>query len=392
MRVKTGAILLIAGTSIGSGMIALPMTLSKLGILPSIFLMLMIWGLAYYTSLINLELNLQAGKGMSLGELGKHFSGKSAQIFGEFSLKILSYALLSVYIYAGSSVVQKLIGPHINLNYICTCYTLGIMLLLILPFKGIDYINRVLFMGLLIVSGVLITGLTTMINWDNLPLFSNNYTHIETWSSLIPVVFTSFGFQVIFHTLTNYCNQNVKLLKSAFFWGSLIPAIIYIVWTCSVISVIFHENPDFYAQMINGKIEIGDLVIELTRIAKWPAIQVLVWWISLLAIITSLLGVGIGLFQSINTTFKNKMLSALITIIPPYITAIIIPNAFITVLGFAGLILSIIAIAIPVFLLEKIKNEKSYYPQTRNKFLIFITVVGGIIIIASELFNMFFSA
>lgn len=389
MRTKTGAILLIAGTSIGSGMIALPMMMSKLGILPSIFLMLIIWALAYYTSLINLELNLQAGKGMSLGDLGKHFSGKSAQILGELSLKILSYALLSVYIYAGSSVVQKLLGTDINLNYICTGYALGTILLLILPFKGIDYINRILFMGLLIVASILIAGLTTMINWTNLPLFSNRYTHLETWSTLIPVVFTSFGFQVIFHTLTNYCKQDTKMLKNVFFWGSLIPAIVYIVWTCSVLSVIFHDSPEFYIQMMNGKIEIGDLITKLSHIAKWPAIQILVWWISLLAIITSLLGVGLGLFESIKTTFKNKTLSAIITIIPPYIIAIIIPNAFITVLGFAGLILSIIAILIPIYLLGKVKDKPAYYPQTRKGILVLISLISGLIIIISEFMNMF---
>ncbi len=87
MQELIGSILLISGTCIGSGMIALPMVLAKLGIIPSIILMFIM----YYTSLINLELNLQAGKGLTLGMLGKYFSGHTAQIIGTVSLKLLSY-------------------------------------------------------------------------------------------------------------------------------------------------------------------------------------------------------------------------------------------------------------------------------------------------------------
>ncbi|WP_041404094.1 aromatic amino acid transport family protein [Rickettsia montanensis] len=67
MQKLIGAILLISGTCIGSGMIALPTVLAKLGIIPSIILMFIIWFIMYYTSLINLELNLQAGKSLTLG-------------------------------------------------------------------------------------------------------------------------------------------------------------------------------------------------------------------------------------------------------------------------------------------------------------------------------------
>ncbi|MGL5626830.1 MAG: aromatic amino acid transport family protein [Candidatus Rhabdochlamydia sp.] len=70
MHKKMGAILLIAGTCIGSGMIALPLVLAKIGLVPSILIMLLIWFIMHYTSLVNLELNLQANQGLPLGKLG----------------------------------------------------------------------------------------------------------------------------------------------------------------------------------------------------------------------------------------------------------------------------------------------------------------------------------
>ncbi|MCC8377997.1 MAG: amino acid permease [Rickettsia endosymbiont of Graphium doson] len=395
MEKLIGSILLIAGTCIGSGMIALPMVLAKIGLIPSIILMFIIWFLMYYTSLINLELNLQAGKGLALGRLGRYFSGRIAKIIGMVNLKILSYALLAVFIYGGSSIIQNLLSLDISIVYIGACYAVISILVLLLPLKLIDYINRLLFIGILIVIAILIIGLIAMIKWYNLPLFSSRYKEILVWSEITPVVFTSFGFQVIFHTLTNYCNKNARTLKLAFLFGTLIPAIVYIIWTCSVLTVIHHENPVFYQQMVVGKVEVGELVKELSSIAKWQSVQLLVWIISTLAIATSVIGVGVGLCDSLKVSFSNlkcnsrirDIIAASTTILPAYIVTILIPNAFITVLGFAGMILVIIAILLPAYLLYKAKIKNFYYPELKKKYLIVISVIIGIFIMGYELTN-----
>ncbi|KJV89759.1 tryptophan/tyrosine permease family protein [Rickettsia bellii str. RML An4] len=395
MEKLIGSILLIAGTCIGSGMIALPMVLAKIGLIPSIILMFIIWFLMYYTSLINLELNLQAGKGLALGRLGRYFSGRIAEIIGMVNLKILLYALLAVFIYGGSSIIQNLLSLDISIVYIGAWYAVISILVLLLPLKLIDYINRLLFIGILIVIAILIIGLIAMIKWYNLPLFSSRYKEILVWSEITPVVFTSFGFQVIFHTLTNYCNKNARTLKLAFLFGTLIPAIVYIIWTCSVLTVIHHENPVFYQQMVVGNVEVGELVKELSSIAKWQSVQLLVWIISTLAIATSVIGVGVGLCDSLKVSFSNlkcnsrirDIIAASTTILPAYIVTILIPNAFITVLGFAGMILVIIAILLPAYLLYKAKIKNFYYPELKKKYLIVISVIIGIFIMGYELTN-----
>ncbi|KJV91771.1 tryptophan/tyrosine permease family protein [Rickettsia bellii str. RML Mogi] len=264
-----------------------------------------------------------------------------------------------------------------------------------IPLKLIDYINRLLFIGILIVIAILIIGLIAMIKWYNLPLFSSRYKEILVWSEITPVVFTSFGFQVIFHTLTNYCNKNARTLKLAFLFGTLIPAIVYIIWTCSVLTVIHHENPVFYQQMVVGNVEVGELVKELSSIAKWQSVQLLVWIISTLAIATSVIGVGVGLCDSLKVSFSNlkcnsrirDIIAASTTILPAYIVTILIPNAFITVLGFAGMILVIIAILLPAYLLYKAKIKNFYYPELKKKYLIVISVIIGIFIMGYELTN-----
>lgn len=402
MYKQIGAILLVAGTCIGSGMIALPMVLAKLGLIPSILLMVMIWFIMYYTSLVNLELNLQAGHGFSLGALGRYFSGRTAELIGTISLKLLSYSLLAVFIYAGSSVLKELIASKMAVEYsfnnIATCYALLSIALLLLPIKLIDCINRFLFVSLIAVVAILLTGLVITINWFELPLFSDQYSDLSVWLAIIPVVFTSFGFQVIFHTLTNYCHKNVKMLKQAFLWGSLIPAIVYIVWTCGILSVVYQDNPQFYDQMAVGKAEVGELIQVLSGVAKSQSVQLLVWWISILAIATSVLGVGVGLCDSLKGMLSKKVpnigirniLASIITILPPYLVVMYVPNAFIVVLGFAGMILAVIAVLLPIYLFWKIKTEKFYYSELNAKSLILISIGVGITVISCEFFNMFY--
>jgi tyrosine-specific transport protein len=393
---QLGSIILIAGISIGSGMIALPMVLAKLGLIPSIMIMFVIWGVIYYSSLVNLELNLQANKGLPLNKLGRLYSGKGAEAMGFISLKLLSYSLLSVYIYGGASVLQKLLSLQTDFTLVASIIALIVSLILLLPLNLIDHLNRALFAMLLFIIAVLVLGLVSMINWSNLPLIGSYSFDIKSLRIAIPVLFTSFGFQIIFHTLTDYCNKNGKILKKAFFIGSLIPFILYIIWTSSILSVVYNENYEFYHSMELGKVEVGDLIKELSKASKWPLIQILIWWISLLAIVTSVIGVGVGLKDSIkktvtkynNSSMMHNILASIVTILPAYLVAVIIPNAFIKMLGFAGMILVIIAILLPIYLFYKAKIKKLYYQELRLKLLIAITAIIGIIIILCEIFNI----
>lgn len=400
MHKKMGAVFLVAGTCLGSGMIALPLVLAKIGLVPSIALMLVIWFIMYYTSLLNIELHLQAGKGLTLGSLGRLFSGKTAEFIGVLSLKLLSYALLAVFLYGGSSIMQELLaskmGIQTSLTSIASWFALSSITLLLLPIQWIDYVNRILFTGLLAVVALLLAGLAFSVNWSKLPLFGEHLGEISVWAAIIPVVFTSFGFQTIFHSIVNYGNMQPKLLKHAVLWGSLIPAIVYVLWTSSILSVVFHNNPEFYSQMMSGHAEIGELIQVLGGIAQWEAVQMLVWWISILAIVTSVLGVGVGLCDSIEGmlvkpvphVITRNFIAAVLTIVPAFIVVMMVPNAFIAVLGFAGMILAIIAILLPVYLFWQMKAKKLHYDELKHNWMIHLSTAFGLAVILFELYNM----
>ena len=397
MNKQLGSIMLIAGTCIGSGMIALPLMMAKLGIIASTLLMFIMWMVIYFTALASVELNLQAGRGMTLGELGRKLSGPIAEIIGYLSVKLLSLCLLAAYIYAGSSILQTLIGKETSFKLIATIYASIVFVILLFPIKIVDYINRVMFVILLSLVLLLIIGLLTKVDHSNLPLIEKTTSDSSSWRMLVPVAFTSFGFHVIFHTLTNYCEKNEIMLKRAFFWGSLIPTIVYILWTASTMAVVSANNSDFYLQMITGQVQAGQLIEQLSIISSMQFVQLCIWWISLLAILTSVIGVGIGLFSSYcqitsklcNNSLLTRIISSFAVVIIPYSLAVLIPNAFIAALGFAGLILVVIAIFQPIYLLHKAKIKHYHYPILKNKCFILLSSIAGLLIIVCELINIF---
>ena len=396
-----GPIMLIAGTAIGSGMLALPIILAKLGLIQSICLMIGTSILTYYSALINLELHLQssAKETLSLAKLAKHFSGSISEFIASCAMKTLSVALMAVFIYAGSSVTAKLIFHLTNfefgLSFVAFFYSLFAILILMCPIKLTDYINRILFMGLLFATAIIIGGIAITINWSDIP---GSSLHIEVllFSSALPIVFTSFGFQGSIPTIVEYCGKNNARLKKVFFWGSMLPVIIYLCWTIVVLLVIYQNSPEFYIKMTSENIEVSSLIEELSKVAKWKSVKMICWWISFFSIITSVIGVGIGLTSALKQQLQGMMsersgrvIYPMLAVVPAYWIAVKVPNAFIVILGFAGMLLSCIAILLPLYLLTKvyISGRKFYYPELKNGFIPLIVLFFGIGIVIAELMN-----
>jgi tyrosine-specific transport protein len=391
---QLGGILIVAGTAIGGGIIALPIMVAKLGILLGILLMLAIWIVAYHTAIVNVELNLQAGKGLPIGQLGALFSGKIASLVGIGSLKLLMFSLMSVYIYGLTSLFQEAFNWDKEYFAAAVAFvSLCMALVLFLPIRFLDYINRILFVGALIVAGILITALSCSIDVGHVPFLVGKYGELSTWRVVVPVVFTSFGFQVVCHTLSNYCGMDKKVLHGVFFWGSLIPAIVYIIWSCVILCVIYDRNPDFYALMVDGKVDVSELVRELGLISGLKMTRVMVWIISFLTIATSALGVGMGLCDSIKSYVRAKvkhsqLISVTVTVGLPAAIAVYTPGAFIAILGFAGMILAVLAILLPIYILIAGNFKNVYYASTANKFMLLGSVVAGVTVIVCEVINI----
>ena len=83
------------------------------------------------------------------------------------------------------------------------------------------------------------------------------------------------------------------------------------------------------------------------------------------AIITSFLGVGLGLFDFIADKFsfadtkKGRLKSACITFLPSGILSFFFPNGFIVAIGFAGLVCILGLFIAPFLMVQKTRSSKT---------------------------------
>lgn len=138
--------------------------------------------------------------------------------------------------------------------------------------------------------------------------------------------------------------------------------------------------------MLTSPIEVSELIRILSSITKIDVIQHAAWIVSFLAILTSIIGVGLSLNEILKRDLEKfienhnirHLVSSSLMIVPPSIIAIVVPNAFIRVLSFAGIILAIIAIILPAFLFTRMRKTIS---RCDNLKIFAICVVGVVIII-----------
>ena len=132
--------------------------------------------------------------------------------------------------------------------------------------------------------------------------------------------------------------------------------------------------------MVSESVDISEMISCLTHIADMQYLRGMFWIISLLALLTSIIGVGIAVFDDWSQKL-NKAKSTVISVIPSALVAIFVPNAFIKILGLSGMILVVLAIFLPVFLYVKMEKRLANLKidKTRSIGLIILTIFGVMI-------------
>lgn len=387
MKKQFAATFLLAGTAIGSGMISLPMVLAKFGIMTTCLIMITFAALTYLTALIRSDLNLNLCAAATLKEAGCAFGCKWTGISGNFLLVLLHFALMAAYLFGFSSILCSLLGNTFSHSGIIALSAIGIASAFLFAVHFIIHINKFLFISMFLIFIMLVIGLFFETPITFIPECAANIK-LNEWSTLIPIIFTSFGFQGSIHSMTKFCNNDRQMIKKACLWGSIIPAIVYIIWTTAILLVIANTDTHFFQLMIGGKANnVGELVTVLSKAASSQSVQIIVWAVSTLAILTSVLGVGLALIDIFRQEWENisKYKIVSLVVFAPAIVSMLVPNAFIRILNFSGIILALIAIVIPVIIslkMQKLETMTKCSLLLKNKFVIFGVLICGLVIIA----------
>lgn len=357
-----GGILLVVGTSIGGGMLALPVAGAPGGFFYSSALLFLCWIVMTFSAFLILEVNLWLPQNSNIISMAKTTLGNGGAIITWITYLLLLYSLLSAYISGGSDILHGLLlAIHINSpQWITAC--LFVLLLGFVVYNGVktvDYVNRGLMTTKLAAYLLLIALITPFIKLSDL---SSGKAHLLLGS--VMVMITSYGFATIVPSLRAYFHSDVNKLRRVILIGSIIPLICYILWDLAIMGTIPANGDNGLINMMHSGHSTTDLTNSLSLFLNSGWVTGITRLFTSICMATSFLGVSLGLtdFLADGFNLEKKGSGNLViysaTFLPPLLFVLYFHNAFIGGLNYAGICCVVLLMVMPAFMVWQGRYRK----------------------------------
>lgn len=380
-----GGTLLVAGTTIGVGMLALPVATGPGGFIPSMVIYLICWAFMLCTGLLLLEVSLWMPKDSSFISIAERVLGPVGRnIFWVVYLFLFATVMIA-HAAGGGAVLLDITGLDLPIWVAIAAYTVVLAPVIYLGARSVDRLNMFL------ISGVAITYLAFVFvsaNKINFTLLAHS-NWSKAWLAL-PILFTAFTYQIIIPTLVSYMEKDAKKIRMAIFLGSSIPLFIYLLWEFVILGIIPPEGPDgLIVAAQEGQNAIGPLkklIPQVFSIGKYFAF---------FALTTSFIPLALSFFDFLADGLKwekkgaRRVALCAVVFGVPMIIAIAFPNIFLVALGYAGGFSCAFLFGLMPPVLAWVGRYIKRYPQEREQLpggkpvLIFL-MICSLFILAAE--------
>ncbi|MBD2292951.1 tyrosine transporter [Anabaena sphaerica FACHB-251] len=363
-----GSTALIAGTTIGAGILALPAVTLPSGILPSTIAIIVVWLYTLFSGLLIAEvsLNVMGAEGIpSIGFLAiveKTLGKVGARIAGATYL-FMHYALLVAYISKGGDILVSTFAKIAGLDNILPNWV-GTTTFTFL-FGGILYLGKERFIQKL--NGAFVA--IVIISFIGLLLLGSGQVKSEqflfqNWNavgSAVSVICVALFYHNVVPVVVTQLEGDLPKIRKSIIIGSAIPLIMFLAWNAVILGSV---NPD----ILQNPSESGSVFdpLQILRSGGGGELLGLVLTVfSEFAIITSFIGFVYGLvdfFKDISRITKGE-LSRLpifsLVLFPPMSLGTINPSIFFTALDYTGIFsISVLGGIIPAIMSWQQRNQQ----------------------------------
>lgn len=367
----------------------MPLAAAGVGFTGIVCLLIGLWMLMSYTSLLLVEVYQHNPANMGLGSVAKKYLGPVGQIVTGLSMLLLMYALTTAYIGgAGVLIADSLSswwGITVSTQSAIIMFTVVGGAIVCVGTHSVDFINRILFTAKTIFLVIMLAVMmphAEAINLSTMPLEKGLVL------AAVPVIFTSFGFHGSVPSLVNYMNGDVRKLRIIFITGSAIPLVAYILWQIATLGAI---PSDTFMGILAQSSGLNGLLTAIRDVVATPRVNMAVALFMDLALATSFLGVALGLFDYLADLFKRsnnfagRAQTTLLTFVPPLLAALFF-SSFVQALTYAAVALSVLALIIPALLTMRVRKleTKGIYRVKGGTPILGLVLLCGIAVIAIQ--------
>ena len=378
-------------------MLAMPLTAAGIGFTFTVVLLISLWILLTYSALLFVEVYQTTESDSGIGTLSALYFGNAGRVVSTTVMFVFLYALLAAYISGGGEILMKatqstgLLGqegviantsPEMTLKIFIGIFTVFFGSFVIISTKVVDGFNRLLFFVMLAALVVVMFVMFPKASVQNLMAMPLDNALII---SAAPIFFTSYGFHGSIPSLVKYMEGDVRGLRIAIVAGSAITLVGYILWQLSTHGVLSQSE---FTQILKEKPTLYGLIEACRRITGSEIIASAVQLFSALALVTSFLGVALGLFDCTEDMLRKglhinagRLLLGAITFLPPVLFAYFYPD-FISALSYAGQMFAFFAVVLPVGLVWKARRRYPNLPYrvAGGDIALIIALVIGIVV------------
>lgn len=354
-----GGSMLVAGTAIGAGMLGLPMISAGMWFYWSTALLIVSWYCMFRSSQAILEVNLHFNPGDSFHTLTSSLLGKTWSAINGFSVAFVLYTLVYAYVSGGGSVMQHTLTPILGIAppRLVTSLLFALLLAACIWWSSrvVDRFSIILMGGMVISLVVSMSGMLRHLNMDTLmDVTGHGGEFIFIWCA-ISTYLTSFCFHASVPSLVKYMGNDAATINKCLRNGTIIALACYFGWILAADGIIPRED---YKEVIAAGGNVGNLLTAAGSNLGNGAIMRFLEAFSLLAVASSFLGAGLGLFDymadlcNFDDSRLGRTKTMIVTLLPPMMCGLIWPDGFLPAIGWAGLAASIWSVIVPALLLR----------------------------------------
>jgi len=388
-----GGALIVLGSCIGAGMLALPLVTGILGFFPSLFMLFFAWIFSMITALLIVEVHASFLERVNLLSMAKRTLGWSGKWLSGILYLFLFYSLLVAYI----SGIGNLAATYLNAVFSipfppwagAIFFTLFFGWLAYQGTHSVDYWNRFFVAGKITAYlGMVFLSITSIQS----QLLS--YVNFSFLFFSLPLLIISFGYHNIIPTLCDYLKNDLHKIKKSIFLGSFAALLIYLIWNLVVLGILPIDGEWGITSSLKKGLSVSDVIVRILGVS-WIGIFAEI--LAFFALLSSFLAQALALIHFFADAFRVKgekhesVPLCVLTLLPPLIFALVYPDFFIQALNFGGGVCASLLFGVfPAIMVWK--NRRQYdtaYRVAGGKSLLIAVMLIGCFVLIFQLANMF---
>lgn len=380
-----GCTLMLLGTCIGAGMLALPLAAAQYDYVTTFIFLFFSWLIMSIGAFALLEVNLWMPTGSNLFTMSKNTLGRHGNIFSNIVYFLLLYSLISAYISGGSDILQGILANYnINISSVFSTLLIFTVLVSIVIFgiRIIDLTNRAL-MSLKFITLVIMLAL----------MLSNIDTHLVTTGekfyysvNSFMVMIAAFGFAIIIPSLREYLEDDHHTLTLTLKIGCIVPLIVYTLWILAVHGIIPKLGEYGLISISNANNPNSELIHAISIAINYSVLTNVSKIFIAICAVTSFLGVSLSMVDFVRDMINNffslynfeqeldkklsmqlgeklylrNILAYFISFSVPLLVVLLNPGLFLIALQYAGILVLIFLVILPLLMLYIGRYHKNY--------------------------------